>query len=44
MKDMSLHGMYDQQIEEAGIAKSYQWLEKTFLKDSIEALITAAQE
>ena len=40
-----LHSTYHRQIEEvADIEKSYQWLEKAGLKDSIEALIMAAQE
>ena len=37
--------MYHQQIDEvADIKKFYQWLEKAGLKDSMEALIMAAQD
>ncbi|KAF7649568.1 hypothetical protein LDENG_00139440 [Lucifuga dentata] len=44
-KTKPLHGMYHQQIEGvADITKSYQWLEKTGLKDNTETLIMAAQE
>ena len=43
-KDKPLHSMYHKQIEEvADIEKSYQWLEKTGLRDSTEALIMSAQ-
>lgn len=37
--------MYHQQMEEvADIVKSYQWLDKTGLKDSTEALMMPVQE
>lgn len=37
--------MYHKRIEEVSdIKKSYQWLEKTGLKDNIEALNMVAQE
>lgn len=43
--DKALHGFYHCQFEEvADVRKSYQWLKKTGLKDSTEALIMAAQE
>ena len=44
-KDKPLHGMYHRQTEEVNdIEKSCQWLEKSGLKYSTEALIMAAQE
>ncbi|TWW65015.1 hypothetical protein D4764_22G0006620 [Takifugu flavidus] len=44
-KDKPLHGIYHRQIEKvADIEKTYQWLTKAGLKDSIEALLMAAQE
>ncbi|XP_051931065.1 uncharacterized protein LOC127607055 [Hippocampus zosterae] len=44
-EDKPLHGMYHRTITEvADLKKSYQWLERTGLKDSTEALILAAQE
>jgi hypothetical protein len=40
-----LHGHYHQSIEKvADISKSYQWLEKSDIRDNTEALIMAAQE
>ncbi|KAK1792769.1 hypothetical protein P4O66_012693, partial [Electrophorus voltai] len=44
-EDKSLRGTYHRQrVEVADMEKPYQWLEKAELKDSMEALIMAAQE
>lgn len=44
MEGWALHSMNHLLIEMANIKKSRQWLDKTGLKDSREALIMAAEE
>ena len=44
-QDKALHGKFHQNISKiADLNKSYQWLEKTNIRDNTEALIMAAQE
>ena len=44
-QDKPLHGMYHRNITEVtDTRKSYQWLERAGLKDSIEALTIAAKK